>query len=218
MSPFADFLRELLDEGTARLRQRPVVAAPDREAAGKVLAAAYADYRLDVAGPPGEQSIGPFEPKTAIDAAELVWRACWFLLDHSDPPQELERDLALPPPTTPAQHLSADLVLRFLPQVYRRARGVAAADVLTGLLGRVLRQWPLTGVLADLSEAPLTPVETLDHPGLQLLYAERLAENPRPVWVPSGGPAFEMVELVFAERGLRVPGSGAEPTLVGETR
>jgi hypothetical protein len=199
MSSFADFLRQLLEGGTARLRQRPVIGAADREAAAEVLATAYTDYRLDVAGPPL-----PFEPRTAVAAAELVWLACWFLLDHTDPPQELQRTLVLPPPTTPAQHLSADLVLRFLPQVYRRARGVAAADVLTGLLAQVLRQWPLTGVLADISEGPLTPLETLEHPGLWLLYAERLAEDPRPAWVPSG-PMSEMVELVFAERGLRVP-------------
>jgi hypothetical protein len=220
VSPFADFLRLLLDEGSARLSQRPVVSAADREAAGAVLAAVYADYRLDVAGPPL-----PFEPRTAVAAAEVVWLACWFLLDHSDPPEELQRCLALPPPltlpsppeggegrvrgATASQHLSADLVLRFLPQVHRRARGVAA-DVLTGLVARLLRQWPLSGVLADITEPPLTALELGGHAGLQMLYAERLTEAPRPAWVPSG-KALEMAELVFAERGHHIP--VAQPSL-----
>jgi hypothetical protein len=42
------------------------------------------------------------------------------------------------------------------------------------------------------------------HPGLLLLYAERLAEHLRPEWVPDG-PARPYVELVFTQRGLPVP-------------
>src|SRR5207253_6819460 len=109
--------------------------------------------------------------------------------------------LALPKaPPSAAQHLSADLVLRYLPQVYHRARAFAPDDALTQALAAALRQWPLSGVLADLEEGPLTPVDFHGHPGLQLLYAERLARHEKPAWVP-GGRGFEVVELVLAERG-----------------
>ena len=64
----------------------------------------------------------------------------------------------------------------------------------------LLRQWPLTGVLADVAEEPLTPPEFDGHPGLLLLYAERLARHEKPAWVPHG-KAFEYVELVFRELG-----------------
>src|SRR5262249_40436614 len=132
---------------------------------------------------------------------ERVWWACWFLVHHGEPPEVLEKALTMPTaPTTAAQHLSADLVLRFLAQVHRRAKAVDAADVLHGLLARLLRQWPLSGVLGDVEEGPSARVELDGHPGLLLLYAERLADHYKPAWVPADGPAREYVEMIRAEK------------------
>jgi len=200
MPGFAEFVQRLLTEGSVVLRQRPLVTPADHSRASDILEKAYSAYRLDVAGPPPA-----FAAPTALAAAEFVWLACWFLLVRDEEPAEVEKGLRpLTPPTTPGQHLSADLVLRFLPQVYRRARGLAADDVLTQSLERVLRQWPLSGVLADVSEEPTTSLELGGHSGLLLLYAERLAGNVKPAWVPAEGPAREWVERVFAERDLQV--------------
>jgi hypothetical protein len=200
MTAFVPFVRRLLEDGSVRLRRPPHVEPAERSIAQELLAEAYADYRLDVAGP-----LVPFDAAAALDAAEWLWRACWFLLRRRGPAEEVERGLPAPTvPVTAAQHLSADLVGRFLPQVHRRARALAVDDPLTRWLEGLLRRWPLTGVLADVAEGPLTPVELDGHPGLLLLYAERLAENVRPTWVPEGA-AREYVELVFAERGLVVP-------------
>jgi MoxR-vWA-beta-propeller ternary system domain bpX4 len=215
MSAFLEFLNGLLAEGAVRLCGRPVLQAGERARAAERLATAFAGYRLDVAGPPV-----PFDAEAALAAAERLGLACWFLLRRTEPPGELVKCLTLPePPRSAAEHLSADLVLRFLPQVHRRARALAPDDVLTGWLARLLRQWPLTGVLSDVEEGPATAVELDGHPGLLLLYAERLAVNLRPAWVPRG-PALGYVELVFAERGLPVPaplpgGAGSPGTLEG---
>jgi hypothetical protein len=209
MSAFVAFLQNLLTEGAVTFTERPRPAAADRTAARPFLGSAYEDYRLEVAGPPL-----PFDADAAVWAGEFLWRACWFLVNHDEPEDVLEKELAPHPLTLPsppggegrvrgasaAAHLSADLVLRFLPQVHRRARALAAADRLPALLATVLRQWPLTGVLADVAEGPLTPPEFDGHPGLLLLYAERLAHNEKPAWVPRG-KAFEYVELVFRELG-----------------
>ena len=70
--------------------------------------------------------------------------------------------------------------------VHRRARALDPADALVGLLERVLRQWPLSGVLAGLDEGPTSPLDFGGHEGLMLLYAERLARGPSPSWRPSG--------------------------------
>src|SRR5438093_406611 len=67
------------------------------------------------------------------------------------------------------------------------------------------RRWPLSGVLADIDEPPLLPVDLGGHPGLLLLYAERLARQRRPAWV-ADGPAREYIELVFGERNLPLGG------------
>jgi hypothetical protein len=204
MSAFVAFLQNLLAEGGVTFTERPRLDAADRTAARPVLEAAYADYCLDVAGPPL-----PFDAGAAVWASEFLWRTCWFLVNHGEPEDVLEKELAPPkPPARAAAHLSADLVLRYLPQVHRRARALAAADRLPALLATVLRQWPLTGVLSDVAEGPLTPPEFDGHPGLSLLYAERLAHNEKPAWVPTG-KALEYVELVF--RGL---GKGHSALLV----
>jgi hypothetical protein len=195
------FLHRLFREGTVVLRERPRLNTGSRAEALALLGGAYAAYRLDVAGPAID-----FHGDTALAAGEFLGGACWFLVNRSEQAAEVERCLtppSLPSPrgggglgwrATPAQHLSADLVLHFLPQVHRRARSLAPDDRLTALLADVLRRWPLSGVLADLTEAPLTPPE-FGHPGLDLLYAERLARTDKPAWLP-GERGREYVELV----------------------
>jgi hypothetical protein len=136
-----------------------------------------------------------------VAAAALVWRACWFLLSRNEPETELERLLVLPGPArTAAEHLSADLTLRFLPQVHRRARAHSPSDKLTTLLADLLLRWPLAGVLADLDDGPLTPPTFDDHPGLLMLYAERLAAHHKPAWIPKG-LGRDYLELVYDDLG-----------------
>src|SRR5262249_54286450 len=100
----------------------------------------------------------------------------------------------------PAAHLSADLTLRFLAPIHRRARGRDPADRLTSLLADILRRWPLSGVLADVEDEPLTSPDWGGHAGLWMLYAERLAQNEKPAWVPRES-GLEFVQLVYAELG-----------------
>jgi hypothetical protein len=206
MSAFVAFLQTLLAEGTVTFTNRPSLAAADRKAAQAFLESAYHDYCLEVAGPPL-----PFDDGAAVWAGEFLWHACWFLVNHDEPEAVLEKELAPPrPPASAAAHLSADLVLRFLPQVHRRAHALAAADRLPALLATILRQWPLTGVLADIAEGPLTPTEFDGHPGLLLRYAERLARHEKPAWMPHG-KALEYVELVFREQGRELLDGHAGP-------
>jgi hypothetical protein len=196
MPVLAPFLQKLLYEGEAVLTERPTPAAGPDLAATECLREAFADYRQQVAGP-----LIDYDGGAALAAGRLVQWACWYLVNRAAPEAELEGHLAMPrAPASAAQHLSADLVLRYLPQVYRRARALVPADRLTALLACVLRQWPLTGVLADVEEEPAGPLEFGGHPGLMLLYAERLAGNEKPAWFPAG-QAADFVELVFAGMG-----------------
>jgi hypothetical protein len=198
------FVQELLTTGRVVLRQRPVApTARDRTETARFLAGVYADLRLEVAGP-----LLDFDEAAALTAAERVWWASWFLVNRSEPESEVEQALSLPPPPrSAAQHLSADLTLRFLAGLHGRARALVPDDVLTRRLEEYLRGWPLSGVLADLGEPPSTNPE-FDHPGLQLLYAERLAHRLRPTWVPApratgNCPSTrDRVDLVLHERGL----------------
>jgi hypothetical protein len=196
MSSLAAFARRLLNAGEIRLTERPRPSADQRAGAAVFLADAYADYRLEIAGP-----ALPFDADSALAACEVVRLASWYLVSHQEPAADLEQCLTLPePPHSAARQLSADLTLRYLPQLHRRARAMAPDDPLTERLATLLRQWPLSGVLADLAEPPLTDLDFDGHPGLMLLYAERLADNHRRAWTPEGR-TLEFADWVFQEQG-----------------
>jgi MoxR-vWA-beta-propeller ternary system domain bpX4 len=206
MSPLAEFLDILLHEGRAILRGHPGAPAFQDPDAARVLEHAFSSYRLGLAGP-----LLDFDAAVAQAAAAVVCNASWFQVSRNEPESELERLLTFPgPPRTPAEHISADLVLRFLPQVHRRAKAHNPSDRLTELVAEVLRRWPLSGVLADIEEAPLTPLGFGGHPGLLMLYAERFAKHEKAAWIPSG-PGLEYCELVFGELGKKSPGQKEAP-------
>lgn len=125
-------------------------------------------------------------------------------LDVAGPPVPFEPQTGLG-----AAHLSADVALRFLPAVYRRARLRTSAEPLVAAVEAVLRKWPLSGVLADLDGGPTTPPEFGGPPGLQLLDAERLVGTGRAGWVPAAGrPAREWPERPDCRR----PSTSRAPT------
>jgi len=213
MTLFHEFLTQLLEEG--RIVFRSARAPHDRPLASDVavLERAYETYRLAVAGP----GI-PFDAAVAYSAAELVRQASWALVNHDDRISDLKKCLTMPiEPATPAHHLSGDLMLRYLPQVLRRARGLDPTDPLIGLLESLLRRWPLAGVLSDVAEPPLAPLDFGQHRGLLLLYAERLSANDRPAWRPGQtGPAWEYYELLLQEQGRGK--AEARPAVVSEAK
>jgi hypothetical protein len=199
-TPIHQFLAQLFDEGKIVFRAAP----RDRPSASAVavLTAAFEAYSLAIAGP----RIA-FDAELALAAAELLRQASWALVNRDERMTDLVKRLKMPvSPLTPSQHLSADLTMRYLPQVLRRARGLDPSDPLVTQLANVLRTWPLSGVLADVAEPPLVPLQFGGHPGLMLLYAERLIGNDRPFWRPiQKGPSWEYYELVLQEHGQPAP-------------
>jgi MoxR-vWA-beta-propeller ternary system domain bpX4 len=199
MSALAEFLQHLFATGEARLTDRP--KSDDRREATAVLRQAFAEYRMDVAGPPVE-----FDEQAGLAAALFTARACWFAVSRDEPPDEVKKVLTpLAEPTTPAAHLSVDLTLRYAVTVHRRAHAQNPDDVLTARLAETLRRCPLTGVLAELADGPTVNLTFGGHAGLELLYAERLAEHDRPAWMPADGRTREVVELVFRQQGKAWP-------------
>jgi len=212
VSDFTDFLEELLHGGRIVFERPPSHSGRDRAKAKALLEDVYADYVLEIAGPAIE-----FDPARALQAAELTWLACWLLVSQDEDDRSFKLLEMGRLPRSPAEHLSADLLLRFLPQVHRRAKGKTNANQLAETLARILRQWPLSGALAQIEEPPLTDLDFGGHPGLMLLYAERLATAEKAGWTP-GGQALEYVEWVFQERGktLSVPAYVADDEKIGQ--
>jgi hypothetical protein len=198
VSAFATWLERVLRHGESVQTARPEYATADGHTVVPLLAAAHGRHALSAAGPPL-----PFVEPVAVGAAVLLAGACWRLASGEELPVTTSAA-----PTSAADHLSADMVFRFLPAVYRRAK--ARSDTaLVGDLEAVLRRWPLAGVLAELDDEPTAALDFFGHPGLQLLYAERLTATARPAWVPAAGPAREWAERVFADRGRPLPARSA---------
>jgi hypothetical protein len=197
MTSFHEFLTQLLNDGKVVFHSTRAPHDRPRQHDVALLEKAYQTLRLGVAGPDI-----PFDPAVAYSAAELLRQASWALVNHDDRIADLKKRLTMPiDPTSPAHHLSADLTLRYLPQIHRRVRGLDSCDPLIELLENLLRRWPLSGVLADVADAPLASVDFGEHPGLLLLYAERLSANDRSAWrPPRGGSAWDYYELVIEER------------------
>jgi hypothetical protein len=183
------FLTTLFGRGEVVFRTAPLKAPPRDPDALRVLEAEYARYAVDL---PGRSP--PLDADVALRAAEILRDACWFVLSHEEDIAEVERRVQWANvATTPAQHFSADLTLRFAARVHRRAKALNPTDALVRSLEHTLRRWPLSGVLCEIDDAPI--LQLPDHDGLLLLYAERLRANHKPAWTPQGR-AREYCELV----------------------
>jgi hypothetical protein len=193
MDRLDDLLRSLLHEGRISFRERPTPASGLNAAVG-VLREAYLTHASEVAGPPIA-----FDEEVALAAALLVIEACWALVHPTEPvPAFRVGPGGGNGPVTASEHLSADLTFQYLPQIHQRARAIDRSDPLRDALEAVLRAWPLSGVLADLEDAPAAPVDLEGHEGLMLLYAERWARHGIEAWRPRGR-AGEYAELVLGD-------------------
>jgi hypothetical protein len=199
MTPFHEFLIELLKEGKIVFRSAKAPSDQISQPCVAFLAEAFKIHSAAVAGPPIA-----FDPDIAAAAAEFLRQSSWALVNHDERMADLSKRLHMPgSPRTPSHHLSADLTLRYLSQVLRRARGINPDDPLVDRIASILRRWPLSGVLSDVAEAPLPPMDLGGHPGLLLLYAERLINNNRPGWRPERSTlAWEYYQLVSMERSM----------------
>lgn len=199
MTELGPFLELLFTTGEARLVGLPDPS--DRREAAAVIRRAFAEYRLNIPGPSIDLDVN-----VAQTAALFTARVCWFAVSRDEPPDQLNAHLPkVTEPKTPSEHLSIDLTLRYLMTIYRRLQAQNAEDVLVTRLAETFRRCPLTGVLSDVAEAPTGDLLFGGHAGLELLYAERLAVNLRPAWLPSEGHLRERVEMVFQQMGKRWP-------------
>ena len=196
MAAFEEFLSQLLDHGKVIFRSaKPPQDRPTgRDVA--ILAEAYATLAISVAGPPVT-----FDPRIACEAAELVRQASWALVSREERVVDLKRRLRMSTaPASPAQHLSADLMLRYVPQILEsgpRNRSDRPCDrdprrppPTMAAIRRPVRRRGRSAGRAEFGR----------HPGLLLLYAERLAANDRPAWRPDpSSPAYDYYDLLVAE-------------------
>ena len=141
------------------------------------------EYAKEVMNFPG---IAPsFEWEAAVWAARIVFNASQLLLSREQDAQDIVK--LLPPYSgvmTPAAILSADLCLRCLPDIIKKAREINPDDPLIGLLEYLLRDWHYSGIgyfWSDLFRGDLGDLfdwsTILADDCLRLLYIDRVIER-----------------------------------------
>jgi hypothetical protein len=119
-------------------------------------------------------------PEVARWAAERLYGACQFLVYREVEADEVREGCAVPCLATgaisPDVCYSADLVLRYLPDVFALAQGIAREDPLIDGLRNLAREWPLSSVgIPEVGEVDVSGF--IRHPGLRRLYADRIIER-----------------------------------------
>jgi hypothetical protein len=163
------FVQSLLDTGRVNVPPGGEPLDEVDEAAAELDRAARADAAFE-------------PPALALPAAAwaltTVYRAAQALVFREIEADAVRQMLAVPCPLppSPAVHYSADLSLRYLPDLLALASGIAPDDPLVTGLVALARAWPLSSVgVAGAGEADPSPF--LDHPSLHLLYVDRIIER-----------------------------------------
>ncbi|QHS59793.1 hypothetical protein [Chitinophaga agri] len=129
-------------------------------------------YTDDVSEVPGQAPA--YDPEAAIWAAGYLYRTVQFLLLRHLDASDIEAHL--PPFTgvqTPAAIYSADLCLRYLPDIFLLAKGISPEDPLVVTLQAMTLQWPLSAAaIPGVVSADLSAV--LQHPSLTRMYTDRI--------------------------------------------
>jgi hypothetical protein len=154
------------------------------------------EYERESIGYPG--SAPPFDDEAGMWAARVVYVAAQLILYREN--QEKDLSLLLPDhhsAPTAAGMLSADLCLRFLPQMIMQLKNIDSEDALIEVLERKLGAWHYSGVAHPLNIESLDFSFT-DDPCLRQLYAERIIDNRKLSLALH--PAFR--EYISAQLGL----------------
>ncbi len=196
MANLALFLDRLFREGTLRVEaDRLTSDAGVRQ----VLERAFDVFTLDLAGPRLECDFA-----LSAHAGKILYELAWYFTHPAEDGRAAESrfrwEIAN---ATIAQHVSVDLVFRYLPTLYRRVRAIHARDFLTPVIENLLRSWPLSGVLSEVAEPPLHQFDFSQHLGVAWWYAERWAKLAKPSWLPEGN-LQERAELVWQAIGRDV--------------
>jgi MoxR-vWA-beta-propeller ternary system domain bpX4 len=201
-----DFVRSMLFEGRLHIGAVPRLVLSEADLG--ILQKALSTQSLHLPGPRLEGSL-----PTLILAVGVVYRMAWRFINAEPILPGEDPSLRMPEkPCSAAEHMAADVAFHFLPGLYHRAVKRDPEDPLIGALKTLLRHWPLSGVLADITEPPETPLNFEGHVGLGFLYAQRLAARERTGWFPNGqaGQCLEVVYNFLGKNSAALRGADTE--------
>jgi hypothetical protein len=198
------FVNQLIGTGRVHVAARGLPADQDADAPDAMREVDVV-ARLDAPGDPPVLDV-----PAAVWAAGVLNAACRLLV-YRDLTLGPDTPLAPPCPSGPSASAvwSADLTLRYLPDVLRHARAVAQDDPLVAALLELARAWPLSSVGVPGVPRPLDLTHVWSHPSLRQLYVDRVIERQDNERLNDPATAGAVVAAVGAHgellRGLRLP-------------
>lgn len=164
------FLHDLLTTGSITLSGQPApFEATDLAAAESLLRAYHTEDCLDL-----PHTAPVFDAPAALWAAHyLYYTAVLAVVRELDEAAIATHLPEFEGEVTPAAIYSADLTLRYLPDLLLLAKGLAPADALVARLRHTARQWPLSFVGHEPADAGAEDI-LLAHPALRGAYVDRI--------------------------------------------
>ena len=131
------------------------------------------DHATRLNAPP---NLPEFSQAPAQWAAKTLYRACQFLVCHEIGYETIIQVFAeqCPAPRCPATDYSADLVLRYLPDLFKLAQNMSADNPLLDGLRELGQHWPLSSVGMPNLNSSIDLSSFIEHPSLRQIYADRI--------------------------------------------
>lgn len=173
-SPFLDTLFQLRNNGhiTIFAAIQDIPAKEEQDVAG-YLESEFEKERLEFLS---EQI--KYNSETAVWAAKVLYRSAQLYLRRKDTDKNLDK--LIPPFTSKTDVsaiLSADLSLRFLPQIISALKDADSEDPLIKMLGAIVTQFHYSAVGSDLEFDKINWEEELQDKTYRKLYLERIVEK-----------------------------------------
>lgn len=188
-SPFLDTLFLLRKEGTLTVfSDLKTLSEKEEKEAEDFFESEFEKERLDFLS----DKI-PFNKEAAIWAAKVLYHSAQLYLIRKDTAKNLEKLIPqyLGEKKTSAI-LSADLSLRFLPQLLHALQVADSTDPLVRMLENILHQFHYSGIGLDLNLEKINWEEELKNKTYRKLYLERIVEK----------KAYKLAEIPYVNQLL----------------
>ncbi|QJB35817.1 hypothetical protein HF329_32740 [Chitinophaga oryzae] len=166
----SSFITTLVRDGQVTVDTAVHAFSPDDLAATRSILLNY--YQHDLIDMPGEAPA--FDNDTALWAAGFIYRAAQLIRSRPSGNNGIEQWLPKHAGATgPEAIYSADLCLRYLPDLLSIAKKLAPADPLVQRLTETAAQWPFSST--GMNIYPAAPVTAItEHPSLLQAYTDRI--------------------------------------------
>ncbi len=117
-----------------------------------------------------------YNEEVALWAAEYLYKAVQLIVLRDVEEEMINNELKpFTGEPTPSVIYSADLMLRYLPQLFELAKGLAPGDLLVQILKNTARQWPYSSVGIELDET-IDDKMIIEYPSLRYSYIDRIIQ------------------------------------------